>query len=151
MLWRRSAAFIQDACEYRSFLLFILDPISVAGFPPRRPGFEPWSGHVGFVVDKVVLGQVFSEYFRFPCQSSFHQLLHNHPSTIWGLYNRSEMAAVPSGLSPTPLIILIIDSISQYTILLIISLENGPVFQPEGVFAQGLRLSLWADSDFHDI
>jgi hypothetical protein len=32
-------------------------------------------GHVGFVVDKVALGQVFSEYFGFPCQSSFHQLL----------------------------------------------------------------------------
>jgi hypothetical protein len=24
---------------------------------------------VGFVVDKLVLGQVFSEYFGFPCQS----------------------------------------------------------------------------------
>jgi hypothetical protein len=34
---------------------------------------------VGFVVDKVALGQVFSEYFGFLCQSSFHQLLHNHP------------------------------------------------------------------------
>jgi hypothetical protein len=33
---------------------------------------------VGFVVDKVALGQVFFEYFGFPCQSSFHQLLHNH-------------------------------------------------------------------------
>jgi hypothetical protein len=33
---------------------------------------------VGFVVDKVALGQVFSEYFDFPCQSSFHKLLHNH-------------------------------------------------------------------------
>jgi hypothetical protein len=29
---------------------------SVADFPPRRPGFEPMSGHVGFVVDKVALG-----------------------------------------------------------------------------------------------
>jgi hypothetical protein len=28
-----------------------------------------------FVVDKVVLGQVFSEYFGFPYQSSFHQLV----------------------------------------------------------------------------
>jgi hypothetical protein len=28
-----------------------------------------------FVVDKVALGQVFSKYFGFPCQSSFHQLL----------------------------------------------------------------------------
>jgi hypothetical protein len=33
---------------------------------------------VGFVVDKVALGKVFSEYFGFPCQSSFHQFLHNH-------------------------------------------------------------------------
>jgi hypothetical protein len=44
----------------------------VAGFPPRRPGFEPGSGHVGIVVDKVALGQVFSVHFGFPCQSSFH-------------------------------------------------------------------------------
>jgi hypothetical protein len=37
--------------------------------------------HVGFVVDKVALGQVISEYFGFLCQSSFHQFLyhHNHP------------------------------------------------------------------------
>jgi hypothetical protein len=47
----------------------------VAGFPPRRPGFEPGPGHVGFVVDKVALGQVFSEYFGFSCQFEFHQLL----------------------------------------------------------------------------
>jgi hypothetical protein len=44
---------------------------------PLRPRFDPGSGQVGFVVDKVALGQVFSEYFGFPCQSSFHQLLHN--------------------------------------------------------------------------
>jgi hypothetical protein len=33
------------------------------------------------MVDKAVLGQVFSEYFGFPCQSSFHHFLdhHNHP------------------------------------------------------------------------
>jgi hypothetical protein len=33
--------------------------------------------HVGFVVDKAALGQVFSEYFGFLCQS-FHQFLHHH-------------------------------------------------------------------------
>jgi hypothetical protein len=33
---------------------------------------------VGFVVDKVALGQVFSEYFGFSCQSLFHQILHQH-------------------------------------------------------------------------
>jgi hypothetical protein len=31
------------------------------------------------VVDKVALRQVLSEYFGFSCQSSFHQLHHNHP------------------------------------------------------------------------
>jgi hypothetical protein len=50
-----------------------------AGFPPRRPGFA-YGHHVGFVVDNVALGLVFSEYFGFPCQS-FHRFLHyhNHP------------------------------------------------------------------------
>jgi hypothetical protein len=46
---------------------------------------------VGFVVDKAALRRIFSEYFSFPCQSSFHQLLHNHHhllSIIWGWYNR---------------------------------------------------------------
>jgi hypothetical protein len=38
--------------------------------------------HVGFVVDKVALGQVFSKYFGFPCISSFHQFLHNHPGLV---------------------------------------------------------------------
>jgi hypothetical protein len=40
---------------------------------------------VGFVVDKVASGQIFSEYFGFPCQNrSFHQLLHpqNHPGQV---------------------------------------------------------------------
>jgi hypothetical protein len=50
----------------------------VAGFPPRWSGFVPESGQVGFVVHKVALGQVFSEYFAFSCQSSFHQILHPH-------------------------------------------------------------------------
>jgi hypothetical protein len=29
---------------------------------------------VGFVVDKVALGYIFSEYFDLPCQYLFHQL-----------------------------------------------------------------------------
>ena len=32
----------------------------VAGLRPRRPGFDLGSVHVGFVVDKVALGQFFS-------------------------------------------------------------------------------------------
>jgi hypothetical protein len=35
------------------------------------PGLVMWD----FVVDKMALGQVFSEYFCFPCQFLFHQLL----------------------------------------------------------------------------
>jgi hypothetical protein len=54
----------------------------VAGFPPRQPGFEHGSGHVGFVVDKVALGKVFSDCFGFPRQSSFHQF-----STITIIYH----------------------------------------------------------------
>jgi hypothetical protein len=39
---------------------------------------------MGFVVSKVVLVQVSFEYFGFPCQSSFHQMLqhHNHPGQV---------------------------------------------------------------------
>jgi hypothetical protein len=49
------------------------------------PGLVMWD----FVVDKVSVGQVFSEYFGFPCQSSFHQLFQiSSSSIIWGLYNR---------------------------------------------------------------
>jgi hypothetical protein len=45
-----------------------LPTTAVRGSPP---GLVMWD----FVVDKVVLGQVFSEYFGFPCQFLFHQLL----------------------------------------------------------------------------
>jgi hypothetical protein len=68
-------------------------------YPPRRPGFEARSGHMGFVVDKV-----FSEYFGFPCQFVFHLLLHNrhhHLSSGAGRIGQT-VAAVPSGLSLTP-------------------------------------------------
>jgi hypothetical protein len=44
----------------------------------HRGGPGSRSGHVGFVVYKVALRQVFSEYFGFPCQFSFRRLLHTH-------------------------------------------------------------------------
>jgi hypothetical protein len=50
----------------------------VPGFPPQLLGFEPGPCRVGFVVDKVALRKVSYEYYGFPCQSSFNQLLHNH-------------------------------------------------------------------------
>jgi hypothetical protein len=78
----------------------------VPGFLMLRTGFDPRSGHVGFVVDKVALGQGFSKYyFGFPCQSSFYtfyKLLHAHPSTEAGTKGPL-VASVPSGFSLTPL------------------------------------------------
>jgi hypothetical protein len=58
---------------------------------------------VGFVVDNVTLGKVFSEYFGFPCQISFHRLLytHHHLSTGAGTIGQL-VAVVPSGLSLNP-------------------------------------------------
>jgi hypothetical protein len=50
----------------------------VAGFPLRWSRFNPRLGHVEFLVDKVAIGQVVSEYFGFPCQFSFHRLLDTH-------------------------------------------------------------------------
>jgi hypothetical protein len=43
-----------------------------AGFQLWWPGFDPRSGHVGFVVNKVTLGQVSYKYLGFP--------LHNYHS-----------------------------------------------------------------------
>jgi hypothetical protein len=53
------------------------------------------------VVDKVALGRVFSEYFGFPCQSSFHQILHHHDHLGQATMGQS-VATVLSGPSLTP-------------------------------------------------
>ena len=46
----------------------------VAGLPPRRPGFDPSSHHVRFVVDIVALGRCFFPNISFFSLSlSFHQ------------------------------------------------------------------------------
>jgi hypothetical protein len=50
------------------------------GFPPRRLGFDSGSSNVGFVVDKMSVGEIFSKYFGFPRQFSFQQMFHTyHP------------------------------------------------------------------------
>jgi hypothetical protein len=59
------------------------------------------AGHVGFVVNRVELGQVFSEYCGFLRQSSFHEMLHNHLSSEFGTVEQI-VADVPRGLSFTP-------------------------------------------------
>jgi hypothetical protein len=47
-----------------------------AGLPPRRPGLDPESVHVGFVVDEVALGQVFPRVLRFSPVSFIPPVLH---------------------------------------------------------------------------
>jgi hypothetical protein len=61
------------------------------------------SSKVGFVVAKLTLGQVFSEYLGFPCQPSFHQILHHHNHPGAGTIGHS-VADVPSepSLDSTP-------------------------------------------------
>jgi hypothetical protein len=39
----------------------------IDGFAPRRPGFEPRSNQVGSVEDGTAMGNVFSDFFGFPC------------------------------------------------------------------------------------
>jgi hypothetical protein len=56
------------------------------------------SGHVGFMVDKVALWQVVSEYFGFHRQFSLHRLLHTHPSVGAGTIG-SVVIGVSSELS----------------------------------------------------
>jgi hypothetical protein len=60
----------------------------VTGFPPHWPVFDPRSRHVGFLVNKVALGQILSEYLGFPCQFSFHPLLPTHHHLSFRADNR---------------------------------------------------------------
>jgi hypothetical protein len=56
---------------------------------------------VGYVVKKLALGQVSFEYFGFPCQFSFYQMLYTHLSS--GATTIGQLVAdEPSGLSLTP-------------------------------------------------
>jgi hypothetical protein len=69
--------------------------------PSAEAGFDPRPVDVGFVVDNVLFGQVFSEYFGFPCQFSSHRLLHTHYlSSVVGTIGQI-VAVVISGLSVT--------------------------------------------------
>jgi hypothetical protein len=74
------------------FLFSIFRPASLSasnqssGLSSRRPGFAPGSVHVVSVVDKVALGQVFSELFGFPCHCYSTVAVHAH--ITWGMNSR---------------------------------------------------------------
>jgi hypothetical protein len=57
----------------------------VAGLSLRRPGLAPGSIHVGFVVGKVALGQVFLRVLRFSPVSIIPPALQTH--IIWEMRN----------------------------------------------------------------
>jgi hypothetical protein len=63
----------------------------------RQLRFDPGSGHLEFVVNKMALRQVISEYFSFLCQFSLHLLLHthNHLSSAAGIIGQI-MSGIPS-------------------------------------------------------
>jgi hypothetical protein len=60
----------------------------VTGLSPRRPGFAPGSVHVGFVVDKIALRQVFLRVLRvFPVNiippSLYIRILYGRWTQVW--------------------------------------------------------------------
>jgi hypothetical protein len=64
--------------------------------------FPAWKGLCLLWWGKMALGQVFSEYFGFPCQFSFHWLLHTHHLSSGTGTIGQLMADIPSGLSLPP-------------------------------------------------
>jgi hypothetical protein len=74
----------------------------VSGFPSRRSWFAPGSAQVKFEVDKVALGQVFSEDFVSP--ANLYSTKFSILTITRSQYNNPEVADVPSetqfGLQP---------------------------------------------------
>jgi hypothetical protein len=58
-------------------------------------------GNVGFVVDEVVLAQVFSECLGFPSQFSFRRMLYTHHLSSGAGKIGQLVADVPNGLTFT--------------------------------------------------
>jgi hypothetical protein len=50
----------------------------------------------------LAMGQVCSEHYGFPCQFSFHQMVHTHLSSGAGTIGHLVVDHIPSGLSLTP-------------------------------------------------
>jgi hypothetical protein len=97
-----------NVSEENSVSIFRVCESLVAGFPPQRPGFRArvWSG--GICGGQSGAGAGFLRVLRFSLPIFIPPIApQSSSSIIWGWYNRPEVAAVPSGLSPTPLIIII--------------------------------------------
>jgi hypothetical protein len=82
---------------------------------------------VGFVVDRAALGQVFSKYFGFPCQSSFHQILHHH--------NHPGLAQWPQCR---------VDPIELHPPLYQLKKRRALVFRTDTLANEGTRVVMWS-------
>jgi hypothetical protein len=98
--------------------------LSVAGFPPRRPGFELGSGHVDLWWTKWHWGR-FSPSTSVPLPILIPPIAQQSSSSIVrGWYDRPIVAAVPSGLSFTPLLLLLLLLLIIIIIIIIIIMRN---------------------------
>jgi hypothetical protein len=75
----------------------------VAGISQRSTRFASGSVYVGFVVDKVALGQVSSEFFGFPCQ--YHSNVALYTYIVRGM-NITPMVPAVQGQSLAPLTLI---------------------------------------------
>jgi len=59
-------------CKGNSSVVLVkaVSKFTVAGISPQRPGFNPSSFNVGFMLDKGGCDRFFSRYFGFPIQFS---------------------------------------------------------------------------------
>jgi hypothetical protein len=96
------SASARQSCVHRGHLQelqTVRSQVLMSSYLKDMPYLKRWPGssHVGFVVDKSAVGQVFSEYL------GFHRLLHTqpHPPSGAGTVGQT-VADVPSGLSLTP-------------------------------------------------
>jgi hypothetical protein len=76
--------------------------LPTAALRGSSPGLVMWDS----VVDKVALEQVFSKYFGFPCQFSFHQLLQKSSSSIIGVCTVGQSGRSTSDLDTTDSVLL---------------------------------------------
>jgi hypothetical protein len=74
----------------------------VAGLSPRRPGFDPGSVHVEFVMDKVTLWQIFPRVLRFFPVLHYKEKWKKLTIFITGLHNKPQGcgASVASAAGP---------------------------------------------------
>jgi hypothetical protein len=74
--------------KYKYSLKLLTNIRTAQGMKLYRPGFEPKLGHVGFEMDRVALGQVYSENFSLFSLPVVPPTAPHSSSIIRGWYNR---------------------------------------------------------------